>query len=61
MNANPLAAVQYSKLKEKLAAVYPDNRKAYTEGKRHLINQILAQAARWREEGQINSHLERQR
>lgn len=57
LNANPLAAVQYSKLKEKLAAVYPDNRKAYTEDKRQLIDEILAQAARWREEGQINSSL----
>lgn len=57
-NANPLAAVQYSKLKEKLATVYPDNRKAYTEGKRQLIDEILAQAAKWREEGQINLHLE---
>lgn len=58
LNANPLAAVQYSKLKEKLATVYPDNRKAYTEGKRQLIDEILAQAAKWREEGQINLHLE---
>lgn len=57
LNANPLAAVQYSKLKEKLAAVYPDNRKAYTEGKRQLIDEILAQAAKWREERQINSSL----
>lgn len=57
LNANPLAAVQYSKLKEKLAAVYPDNRKAYTEDKRQLIDEILAQAAKWREERQINSSL----
>lgn len=61
LNANPLAAVQYSKLKEKLAAVYPDNRKAYTEGKRQLIDEILAQAAKWREERQINLNTEGQR
>ncbi len=61
LNADPLAAGKYSKLKEKLAAVYPDNRKAYTEGKQQLIDEILAQAAKWREEGQTNSHLEGQR
>lgn len=61
LNANPLAAVQYSKLKEKLAAVYPDNRKAYTEGKQQLIDEILAQAAKWREERQINLNTEGQR
>lgn len=50
LNTNPLVAEKYSKLKEKLAAVYSDNREAYTEGKQQRIDEILAQAAKWREE-----------
>ena len=51
LNQRPEIALRYSKLKEQLAAQYPNDRGAYTKGKETLIDEILAQAAVWRELG----------
>jgi GrpB-like predicted nucleotidyltransferase (UPF0157 family) len=57
LNATPTVAQKYSKLKEKLAELYSDNRNAYTEGKQALIDEILLQATQWRKENYANSSL----
>lgn len=48
LNANSYAARQYEALKMKLAAQYPQDRKAYTNGKAHLIAALLRRAFSWR-------------
>lgn len=47
LNAVPAAAEAYAKLKEELAAAYPDDRGAYTSGKQALIGELLRKAAQW--------------
>ena len=49
LNQRPEIAYQYSELKEKLAAKYPNDRGAYTKGKASLIDKILDDAKIWRE------------
>ena len=39
---------EYSKLKERLAKEYSDNRSSYTNGKTTLIEDILRCAEKWR-------------
>ena len=48
MNCHNEEAQAYSKLKEKLARQYPDDRNRYTELKSGLIAKILAKAHDWR-------------
>lgn len=51
LNYNPLAALEYSRLKENLATIYAEDRIAYTEGKKTLIDEILERAGEWRSKG----------
>ena len=48
LNCHKAEAQAYSKLKEKLARQYPDDRNRYTELKSGLIAEILAKAHDWR-------------
>lgn len=48
LNENADMAQRYASLKEELAQKYPEDRAKYTEGKKELIDQILAQAKEWR-------------
>ena len=48
LNCHNEEAQAYSKLKEKLARQYPDDRNRYTELKSGLIAEILAKAHDWR-------------
>lgn len=48
LNAAPCAAAEYEAAKELLAAQYPDDRNAYTDGKKEVIARLLRQAAFWR-------------
>lgn len=48
LNCHNEEAQAYSKLKEKLARQYPDDRNTYTELKSGLIAKILAKAHDWR-------------
>lgn len=50
LNAHPEEAEAYAQLKTKLCAEYPEDREAYIAGKRDLITELLAKAAKWREE-----------
>lgn len=50
LNTHEKAAKKYSELKEHLAKQYPENRSAYTNGKRAFIKKILLMAAKWREQ-----------
>lgn len=45
LNAHPQDAMQYSALKRKLAQLYPDDRKAYTDAKEEFIHSICRKAA----------------
>ena len=45
MNSHPGKAAEYEKLKKQLASSFPDNRRAYTEGKAGFIGKIIAEAA----------------
>ena len=44
MNSHPEKAIEYEKLKKQLASSFPDNRKAYTEGKAEFIEKIITEA-----------------
>ena len=44
LNSNFEMADEYNKRKEKLAKMYPDNREAYTKGKKQMIDDILMKA-----------------
>ena len=44
LNSHPDKAAEYEKLKKQLAASFPDNRRAYTEGKAGFIEKIIAEA-----------------
>ena len=44
MNAHPDMAAEYEKLKKRLASAFPDNRRAYTDGKAGFIEKIIAEA-----------------
>ena len=44
MNSHPDMAAEYEKLKRRLASAFPDNRRAYTEGKAGFIEKIIADA-----------------
>ena len=44
MNSHPDKAAEYEKLKKQLASSFPDDRKAYTEGKAGFIKKIIAEA-----------------
>ena len=48
LNCHKAEAQAYSKLKEKLARLYPDDRNRYTELKSGLIAEILKKANNWR-------------
>lgn len=48
LNANRQAALEYEAMKEQLAARYPNDRNAYTEGKRETITRLLLEAEKWR-------------
>lgn len=47
LNFNKDKALEYSKLKTLLAAKYPNDRIAYTNGKSELIEEILKSATEW--------------
>ena len=49
LNAMPSAAREYEAVKEKLEAMYPDNREKYTAGKSEIIAKLLEEAEKWRE------------
>lgn len=51
LNADSAAAEKYAALKKTLAAKYPNDRVAYTEGKSELIASLLDQARKWRKRG----------
>ena len=44
LNSHPDRASEYEKLKKHLASSFPDNRRAYTEGKAGFIEKIIAEA-----------------
>ena len=44
MNSHPDKAAEYEKLKKQLASSFPDNRRAYTEGKAEFIEKIITEA-----------------
>ncbi len=48
LNAVPSAAREYEAVKEKLEAMYPDNREKYTAGKSEIIAKLLEEAEKWR-------------
>ena len=48
LNANAEAASEYEAWKERLAAQYPADRNAYTDGKSEIIARFLREAAEWR-------------
>ena len=48
LNSHEEDAREYSELKKRLAAEYPEDRNTYTEKKSALINEILKKAAVWR-------------
>lgn len=50
LNAHEEEAKEYSDLKERLAREYPEDRIAYTNGKRALIERILRTADEWRKQ-----------
>lgn len=59
LNTNPEKAQEYSMLKERLASEYPDDRIPYTNGKQRLIDELLEQAAKWRETEYENLYIMR--
>lgn len=44
MNSHPDKAAEYEKLKKQLTSSFPDNRRAYTEGKAGFIEKIITEA-----------------
>ena len=44
LNSHPDKAAEYERLKKRLAVSFPDNRKAYTEGKAGFIRSLLTEA-----------------
>ena len=44
MNSHPDRAAEYEKLKKQLASSFPDDRRAYTEGKAGFIEKIVTEA-----------------
>ena len=44
MNSHPDKAAEYEKLKKQLASSFPDNRRAYTEGKAGFVEKIITEA-----------------
>ena len=48
LNCHPAEALQYSALKQRLLAQYPDRRAEYTAGKAAFVADILARARAWR-------------
>lgn len=44
MNSHPDKAAEYEKLKKQLASSFPDNRRAYMEGKAGFIEKIITDA-----------------
>lgn len=48
LNANKEKAREYSALKERLAKEYPEDRIAYTDGKKEFIKDVLERAWTWR-------------
>ena len=44
MNSHPEKAAEYEKLKKQLASSFPDDRRAYTEGKAEFIKKIITEA-----------------
>ena len=44
MNSHPEKAAEYEKLKKQLASSFPDDRRAYTEGKAEYIEKIITEA-----------------
>ncbi len=55
LNFNEFAAREYSLLKMRLAAEYPNDRIAYTSGKKQLIEGILERAKAWRKQCDLSS------
>lgn len=50
LNANPIKAKEYERLKIDLTNQYPTDRNAYTHGKNLLINELLLEAEAWAHE-----------
>ena len=50
LNAFPGKAREYDEVKQRSAALYPDDRKAYTSEKSHIISRLLSEAKSWRAE-----------
>ena len=46
LNANPVAAAEYSDLKRSLAERFPEDREAYVQGKAEWIRRLLAEEVR---------------
>ena len=44
LNLHPDKAAEYEKIKKRLSEAFPDNRRAYTEGKAGFIMQVLGEA-----------------
>lgn len=53
LNAFEIKAQEYDSLKLALSEKYPNDRNTYTSCKQELINKLLTEAARWKEEQRI--------
>ena len=56
LNSNIKAAREYEAVKLKLAEQYPDDRIAYTDGKKDIIDRLLAEARVWKIESSKDFH-----
>lgn len=54
LNFDESAAREYSLLKMRLAAEYPNNRIAYTNGKKQFVENALKQAKAWRKQHNLS-------
>ena len=48
LNAHPEKAMEYSELKQRLASQYADSRGEYTKNKQQMIDNLLQEAALWK-------------
>lgn len=55
LNSDESAAREYSRLKMQLAAEYPNDRIAYTNGKKQFIENALKDAKAWRKQHSLSS------
>ena len=56
LNSNIKAAREYEAVKLKLAEQYPDDRIAYTDGKKDIIDRLFAEARVWKIESSKDFH-----